>query len=109
MVALLEGGTLYAWNCCLHLTLGLSRQLTVCCCIIPLLLQLRLGIDDPLDSSAVHLVNGVLGMLLLAFVARPQHVQLLTDSPCGGIFYTRLGWMQLGMQTLGELLLLLLS
>jgi ammonia channel protein AmtB len=61
-----------------------------------------LGIDDPLDSSAVHLVNGVLGMLLLAFVARPSHVQLLTNSPCGGIFYTRLGWLQLGMQVLGE-------
>lgn len=53
----------------------------------------------------MHLVNGVLGMLLLAFVARPPHVQLLTHSPCGGIFYTRLGWMQLGMQTLGEPLL----
>jgi hypothetical protein len=46
-------------------------------------------------------------MLLLAFVARPPHVQLLTNSPCGGIFYTRLGWMQLGMQTLGEPQLLL--
>lgn len=50
----------------------------------------------------MHLVNGVLGMLLLAFVARPPHVELLTNSPCGGIFYTRLGWLQLGMQALGE-------
>lgn len=65
------------------------------------MLQLRSGIDDPLDSSAVHLVNGVLGMLLLAFVARPSHVELLTGSPCGGIFYTKLGWLQLGMQVLG--------
>lgn len=64
-------------------------------------LLLRSGIDDPLDSSAVHLVNGVLGMLLLAFVARPSHVELLTGSPCGGIFYTKLGWLQLGMQVLG--------
>lgn len=65
-------------------------------------LQLRLGVDDPLDSSAVHLVNGVLGMLLLAFVARPSHVELLAGSPCGGIFYTKIGWLQLGMQVLGE-------
>lgn len=70
----------------------------VLCCVV----QLRLGIDDPLDSSAVHLVNGVLGMVLLAFVAKPSHVDLLTKSQCGGIFYTRLGWTQLGMQVLGE-------
>lgn len=76
-------------------------------------LQLRLGIDDPLDSSAVHLVNGVLGMLLLAFVSRPAHVELLVGSGgCGGIFYTSTGWLQLGMQVLGkavELIMLLLS
>lgn len=66
-------------------------------------LQLKLGVDDPLDSSAVHLVNGVLGEILLAFLARPQHVELLTGSACGGIFYTRMGWLQLGMQVLGEL------
>lgn len=69
-------------------------------------LQLKLGIDDPLDSSAVHLVNGVLGMLLLSFVARPSHVQLLVDSACAGIFYSRTGWLLLGMQVLGECLLL---
>lgn len=61
-----------------------------------------MGIDDPLDSSAVHLVNGVLGMLLVAFVSRPSHVDLLTGSPCGGIFYTSMGWLQLGMQVLGK-------
>lgn len=65
-------------------------------------LQLMLGVDDPLDSSAVHLVNGVLGVILLAFVAKPQHVTLLTGSSCGGIFYARSGWLQLGMQVLGE-------
>jgi len=73
-------------------------------CVLSVL-QLRSGIDDPLDSSAVHLVNGVLGMLLLAFVARPSHVELLTGSPCGGIFYTKLGWLQLGMQVLGGYIL----
>lgn len=73
------------------------------------LVQLRLRIDDPLDSSAVHLVNGVLGMLLLSFVARPSHVELLTGSPCAGIFYTRTGWLLLGMQVLGELWGMLVS
>lgn len=73
---------------------------------VMLTLQLRLGIDDPLDSSAVHLVNGVLGMLLLSFVARPSHVDLLVGSPCAGIFYTRTGWLLLGVQVLGEYSLL---
>jgi Amt family ammonium transporter len=65
-------------------------------------LQLRLGIDDPLDSSAVHLVNGVMGLLLLSFLAKPHHVALLTGGSCGGIFYSRAGWSQLGIQVLGE-------
>jgi Amt family ammonium transporter len=65
-------------------------------------LQLRLGIDDPLDSSAVHLVNGVAGLLLLSFMAKPHHVALLMDGSCGGLFYTRAGWSQLGIQVLGE-------
>lgn len=74
------------------------------CVILRLLysLQLRAGIDDPLDSSAVHLVNGLLGELLLSFMAKPQHVEMLTGSLCGGIFYTKSGWLQLGMQVLGE-------
>eukprot|EP00775_Hariotina_reticulata_P005136 gene5136-5376_t len=63
-------------------------------------LLVMLGVDDPLDSSAVHLVNGVLGVILLAFVAKPEHVTLLTGSSCGGIFYTKAGWLQLGMQVL---------
>jgi Amt family ammonium transporter len=62
--------------------------------------QLRAGIDDPLDSGAVHFGNGLLGMLALAFFAKPSHVATLTGSPCGGVFYTRKGWLQLGMQTL---------
>eukprot|EP00878_Enallax_costatus_P013725 GHUV01014354.1.p1 GENE.GHUV01014354.1~~GHUV01014354.1.p1 ORF type:complete len:255 (+),score=56.87 GHUV01014354.1:90-767(+) len=65
---------------------------------------LKAGIDDPLDSSAVHLVNGVLGELLLSFLAKPDHVQMLTGSVCGGIFYTKSGWLQLGMQMLGKCL-----
>lgn len=74
-----------------------------CFCVFAhLATQLKLGIDDPLDSSAVHLVNGVLGLLLLSFLAKPQQVDLLTGSQCGGIFYSKTGWLQLGIQVLGE-------
>jgi Amt family ammonium transporter len=65
-------------------------------------LLLRCGIDDPLDSSAVHLGNGLLGTLMLAFVAKPEHVLALTGSPCGGVFYSSTGWLQLGLQLMGE-------
>lgn len=63
-------------------------------------LLLRCGIDDPLDSSAVHLGSGALGSIMVAFVANPKHVYALTGSPCGGIFYARSGWLQLGLQLL---------
>ena len=59
--------------------------------------------DDPLDSAAVHYGNGLLGTLLLAFFAKPDHVAALSGSPCGGVFYTRRGWLQLGMQALGAM------
>lgn len=65
-------------------------------------LQLKLRIDDPLDSAAVHAGNGFLGMILVAFVAKPAHVAALTGTSCGGIFYTSAGWMQLAMQLLGK-------
>eukprot|EP00878_Enallax_costatus_P002895 GHUV01003089.1.p1 GENE.GHUV01003089.1~~GHUV01003089.1.p1 ORF type:complete len:545 (+),score=169.84 GHUV01003089.1:209-1636(+) len=68
---------------------GISRILLLC------------GIDDPLDSSAVHLGNGLLGTILLAFFAKPEHVMALTGSPCGGIFYGSTGWLQLGLQLMG--------
>lgn len=64
-------------------------------------LLLRVGIDDPLDSSAVHLGSGILGSIMVAFVANPKHVYALTGSPCGGVFYGPSGWVQLGMQLLG--------
>lgn len=65
-------------------------------------LLLRCGIDDPLDSSTVHLGNGLLGTILLAFFAKPEHVMALTGSPCGGVFYSSSGWLQLGLQLLGK-------
>jgi Amt family ammonium transporter len=65
-------------------------------------LLLRCGVDDPLDSSTVHLGNGLLGTILVAFVAKPEHVLVLTGSTCGGLFYSSSGWLQLGLQLLGE-------
>ncbi len=64
--------------------------------------QLKLGVDDPLDSGAVHYGNGLLGTMMLAFFAKPVHVAALVGTPCGGVFYSKTGWSQLGMQTLGE-------
>ena len=67
--------------------------------------QLRCGVDDPLDSGAVHFGNGLLGTLMLAFFAKPSHVAALTGAEgCGGLFYAapRTGALQLGMQLLGE-------
>lgn len=72
--------------------------------------QLRLHIDDPLESSAIHLGGGLLGVLLTAAFARPEYLESLllygTDGPaggaCGGFFLSKQGGLQLGMQLLGE-------
>jgi ammonia channel protein AmtB len=62
-----------------------------------------LGVDDPLDSSAVHLGSGVLGTLMLGLLARPQYVSGLTGTTCGGAFYkAEHAGLQIGMQFLGE-------
>lgn len=51
----------------------------------------------------MHAINGILGMLMTAFMAKPAHVALVVgEGGCGGIFYTKEGWMQLAMQVLGE-------
>jgi Amt family ammonium transporter len=77
-------------------------------------LLLRLRIDDPLDSAAVHFGSGTLGTLLLALAAKPSYVATLIPTndkaaaaiaaggpqACGGVFYSSLGWTQLGMQVL---------
>lgn len=66
--------------------------------------QLRLQIDDPLDSSAVHFGCGVLGTLLLGFLARPGYVRDLTGyAECGGIVYGAdyAGGLLLGLQLTG--------
>lgn len=72
-------------------------------------LMLKLGVDDPLDSGAVHFGNGLLGTMMLAFFAKPEHVSLLVGTPCGGVFYTSMGWLQMGMQTLAVVLVTLFA
>lgn len=64
--------------------------------------QVRWGVDDPLDASVVHAGNGLLGMLLLGMLAKPELVAGLTGRQCGGFVYGAIGWTQLGMQILGE-------
>jgi len=67
-------------------------------------LMLRLQIDDPLDSTAVHLCGGLVGTLLNGMFAEPYYLSLLLSSECGGFIYTTTGGNQLGMQLLGMVL-----
>jgi Amt family ammonium transporter len=67
-------------------------------------MQLKCRVDDPLESSAVHLGSGALGTLLLGFIARPEYVEALTGAQCGGAFYTGPhAGLQIGAQVLGML------
>lgn len=61
----------------------------------------RMGVDDPLDSSAIHCGSGVLGCLVSGFLAKPQYVMAMLGKDCGGLVYGRNGGLQLGMQLLG--------
>jgi ammonia channel protein AmtB len=45
-----------------------------------LVLQLYLRIDDPMDSAPVHLGSGILGTILIGFLARPSYVNALTEA-----------------------------
>jgi len=69
-------------------------------------LLLKLQIDDPLDSTAVHLSSGMLGTLMNGALARPQYVEELMGSRCGGFVYSGQGGMLLGMQLLGVTVIL---
>ncbi|GFR48426.1 hypothetical protein Agub_g10322, partial [Astrephomene gubernaculifera] len=64
-------------------------------------LLLRAGIDDPLDSSAIHAGSGLLGLVLSGFLARPAYVEAMLGRSCGGVVYGQNGGVQLGMQLLG--------
>ncbi|EFJ47052.1 hypothetical protein VOLCADRAFT_92451 [Volvox carteri f. nagariensis] len=65
-------------------------------------LLVRLGIDDPLDSSAIHCGSGLLGVVISGFLARPSYVRSMVDKNCGGLVYGMNGGTQLGMQLLGK-------
>ena len=64
-------------------------------------LMLYLQVDDPLDSTAVHLASGVIGTLLNGIFAKPSYVQALSTSQCAGLVYSWTGGKLLGMQFLG--------
>lgn len=58
----------------------------------------HLKIDDPLDSSAVHLFNGIWGVFCIGFFATETNVQLTYAHPVDwGVFYGGNGH-QLGVQ-----------
>ncbi len=86
-----------------------KRQLLSMCSPISKLptppLQLRLNIDDPLDSTAVHLCSGLVGTLLNGMFANPAYVAQSEGGAagtCGGFVYANAsGGLQLGMQLLG--------
>mmetsp|Transcript_4902 Transcript_4902/g.8523 ORF Transcript_4902/g.8523 Transcript_4902/m.8523 type:complete len:455 (-) Transcript_4902:1366-2730(-) len=112
-------------RCCNGMLIGLVAS-TGCCAYIPpwaaaitglfagflyVLLShalVLLRIDDPLDSSAIHLGGGLLGVIMNGAFARPSYVFFLNsdmatsaDDSCGGFFLSRAGGVQLGMQLLG--------
>ena len=66
-------------------------------CALAVPLKFRFGYDDALDVVGVHLVGGLVGTLLIGFLADPT-------SPAGvaGLFYGG-GADQLGRQTVGAL------
>ena len=72
-------------------------------CALAVGLKFRFGFDDSLDVVGVHLVGGLVGTLLIGFIAIP-------DSPAGatGLFYGG-GIGQLVVQAIGALSVLLYS
>ena len=64
--------------------------------------QLRLQLDDPQDSTAVHFCGGIVGTILNGMFAKPVYVSSLEGAQCGGFIYTSMGGRQLGTQLLGE-------
>ncbi|GIL81282.1 hypothetical protein Vretimale_1094 [Volvox reticuliferus] len=118
VVASLQTGTFDLGVCCNGLMAGLSASTANvgfitpwASCITGLLagllyvgssrLLVRLGIDDPLDSSAIHCGSGLLGVIVSGFLARPVYVRSMVGRSCGGLVYGTRGGVQLGMQMLG--------
>jgi Amt family ammonium transporter len=68
-------------------------------CAVAVGLKYRLGFDDSLDVVGVHLVGGIVGSLIIGFLATPTVTGILTGSGPAGLFYGG-GWSQLGKQTI---------
>ncbi|KXZ50943.1 hypothetical protein GPECTOR_14g19 [Gonium pectorale] len=118
VVASVMSGTFDLAVCCNGLMAGLSASTAIVGFVTPwaavitgvmagLLyvgtsrLLVRLGIDDPLDGSAIHCGSGLLGCILSGFLARPAYVEQMAGRQCGGVVYGTHGGDQLGMQLLG--------
>jgi Amt family ammonium transporter len=67
-------------------------------CQLAIRLKYRLGYDDSLDVVAIHGVGGLLGMLMLGFVA----TDAVNEAGADGLFYGG-GFAQLGKQTVAVL------
>ena len=68
-------------------------------CSLSVGLKYRLGFDDSLDVVAVHLVGGIVGSLIIGFLATPTVTGILTGNGPAGLFYGG-GLAQLGKQTI---------
>ncbi|KAG2449195.1 hypothetical protein HYH02_005942 [Chlamydomonas schloesseri] len=118
VVASIQSGTFDLAVCCNGLMAGLSASTSNvgfltpwAACITGALaglmyvgvsrLLVRMGVDDPLDSSAIHCGSGMLGVLVSGFLAKPSYVLEMVNCNCGGVVYATNGGMQLGMQLLG--------
>ncbi|MVA77418.1 ammonium transporter [Auraticoccus sp. F435] len=66
-------------------------------------LKYRFGYDDSLDVVGVHLVGGLVGTLLIGFLAHPQ-----SPAEVAGLFYGG-GFDQLGRQAIGAFAVLVYS
>ena len=73
-------------------------------CAFAVTLKYRLGYDDSLDVVGVHLVGGIVGCLMIGFLATTSVNELGKD----GLFYGG-GWSVLGTQAIGAGAVLLYS
>jgi Amt family ammonium transporter len=68
-------------------------------CAVAVGLKYKLGFDDSLDVVGVHLVGGVVGSLIIGFLATPTVTGILTGDGPAGLFYGG-GLTQLGKQAI---------
>ncbi|GAA5056992.1 ammonium transporter [Nocardia callitridis] len=72
-------------------------------CALAVGLKFKFGFDDSLDVVGVHLVGGIVGTVLIGFVAAPE-----TGAGVAGLFYGG-GFDQLWRQVVGALVVLAFS